>query len=79
MLPFTSIFPPSDAFDPTIRMDPDVEGEFAEAIVPVTELLFANEIVPLLMILPLIVAVPVDLTNFRLPTMPPEILEELPI
>ena len=48
IFPFTSILPPRLALEPTERMVPATADEFEAAILPVTVLLLARRMVPLL-------------------------------
>ena len=79
IFPFTSILPRRLALEPTESIVPETTGELDTAIMPVTVLLLARTIVPLLKTLPLMLAVPVDFTSLRLPIAPPLTEEELPI
>ncbi|MDZ7645943.1 MAG: hypothetical protein U5K54_01490 [Cytophagales bacterium] len=63
--------PPSAELEPAEKMVPYVDGEFEAVMSPVTRLLLASEIVPLLYTLPVMVTVPVVFTSLRLPIEPP--------
>ena len=78
IFPFTSIFPPNLALDPTESIVPVRSGTLDEAILPVTVLPLANVIVPLLKTFPVTVTVPMVFTRLRLPMEPPVTLDPEP-
>ena len=79
MFPFTSMLPPTETFEPTLKIVPDELSVFAEAIFPPITLLFASNTVPPLYIFPVTVKLPDEVTDVIAPTAPPLKEEEVPI